>query len=209
MYVLLKYTTTTTKGKIPIPISMPISAEINNLYPKSFNSKKINPQIPDAIHDSKQNIIEQISIKIILEITNCVDVIGIAFRFLKVSLSLSSKKIIAASIPNIQGSKNCIPYTITISNKESNASFWLEYSPEINCSFTIKVSAIGKSKENITPIGINFFLFNFKNSHLTSLSNSSTPSYSLEIIFKSVLFHPYFFYSNPFIHKLSNQLWNN
>ncbi len=51
IYVLLKYTTTTTKGKIPIPISMPISAEINNLYPKSFNSKKINPQIPDAMHE--------------------------------------------------------------------------------------------------------------------------------------------------------------
>ena len=80
------------------------------------------PQRIVAIVDATQKITPNKNSTSTLASTICVLVTGIVRKFLNVSLSRSIKNSIAAMIPMIQGSRNCMPYPSTILKSPSNAS---------------------------------------------------------------------------------------
>ena len=112
-------------------------------------------------------------------------VTGIVRKFLNVSLSRSIKNSIAAITPMTQGKRKITPYPMTILNSPSKRSALFGYFSNILGVAIINVIGTGNRKADKKTKGINFFRFNFKNSHLISLSNSFAPCHTLEVIFKT------------------------
>ena len=77
------------------------------------------------------------------------------------------------------------PYPITMLNKPSKRSVLSGYLANIRGVAIRNVMGTGNRKADKNTNRMNFFRFSFANSHFTSLSNSFTSRYSLEIIFQS------------------------
>ena len=103
-------------------MKIPVSMDKINLYPIPYVSSIAIPHSPVTNVDTIQKITLIINNTETLAKIIFLLVIGITLKFLNVSLSRSIKNNIAATIPIIQGSRNCIPYPSIILNSPSKAS---------------------------------------------------------------------------------------
>ena len=134
----------------------------------------------------------------------CVLVTGIVRRFLNVSLSRSMKKSIAAITPITQGRRKITPYPITILNNPSKSCALSAYLAKLLGVIIIKVIGIGNKNADRMTSGINFFRFNFQNSHFISSSNPLTPCHPLKIVLKTFFAGMGFRYFQAVFYKSGN-----
>ena len=103
---------------------------------------------------------------------------GIVSMFFKTSFSVSGKKIIVDKMPSTHGRNNNSPNTNTILKRTSKDS---------SCRIARNNIGVGKRKAMPMLHAINLLLFSFLNSLSTSLSNSFTSRYPLEVVFQCFL----------------------
>ena len=99
--------------------------------------------------DNIANTILIMKTTMIFDRTICLLVTGMVLKALNVSLSLSTKKSIVAIIPNIAGSKNCIPNPIILTHSSLYKAALFSYLCAINGVFSKNESANGNNKEAI------------------------------------------------------------
>lgn len=138
---------TIIKGNVPAAIKIPFNSVIQNWFKDPLNSKKILPNIMQNKLDNIANKILTMKITVIFDKTICLLVTGIVLRDLNVLLSLSTKKIMVAIIPNKAGNKNCIPNPTVLIHSSLYSSALFSYLAIIDGVFSRKESDNGNNIE--------------------------------------------------------------